>query len=96
MDTGTPKGNAETLVSRPESDRVVTDSSDRTATGAPSWAEGAPAEPRYYAGELEQLIIWKINHIVETRCEQCTTELGELLRDWRSQSEPHSPSTAEY
>ena len=44
--------NAEALVSRLGSDRVVTDSSDRSTTGAP-WmqAKGAPVEPAYYAGD---------------------------------------------
>lgn len=90
-------GNAETLVSRLESDGVVTDSRDHLTTGAPSsWArEGVPAEPRYYAGELERLIIWKINHVVETGCAQCKTEVGELLQDWRLQSEAQYPSEAE-
>jgi hypothetical protein len=88
-------GNAETSDSRLTSDRVVTDPRDQL-TGAPftGQGEGAPVEPRYYAGELEQLIIWKINHIVESECAQCKEELGELLRDWRSQSEPHSPLEA--
>lgn len=73
---GMPFEDAEIRVSRRESVSVVTDARDRMANGgAPSLrADGAP---------LTDLILWKVNHIVETRCAICHRELAELLADWR-------------
>lgn len=95
QDKKSTETDAETLVSRLESDGVVTDSREDRLTAGPSPRAGeGPVEPRYYKGELEHLIAWKIEHVVKTGCTQCKAELGELLRDLRSQSEPHLPSEA--
>lgn len=97
MDTrpGTSPDNAELRDSRPEADGVVTDSRDQVDNGSGSLVNRdrgpLPIHEFYQPGELQFMILWKVNHVVETGCESCQAELGELLQDWRSQSEPHSP-----
>lgn len=93
---GTSSDTAETQDSRLASDSVVTDARDRmTGESPPSGIGGDSQSVEYKAGDLEYLILWKVNHIVARRCERCQAELGELLRDWRSQNEPHSPPVIE-
>lgn len=83
--------NAETQVSRPESDGFVTEPCDSVAGGSTSIRAVVDPPPT----TLFALILWKINHILWEECDTCQTELRELLRDWRSQSESRLPLEAE-
>ena len=87
---GTSPDTAETPDSRLESDSGVTATSDQvTSDSPPKVAGGESRDFEYQAGDLVNLILWKVNHIVETGCKSCQSELGELLRDWRLSSVPH-------